>query len=176
MTSFARSESMNVIVTAGPAGSWRIGGPAPAGNCAGSPGGHASEGLTMQMSNTGKTSMPPVSPPSTGGSSDACSTTVSPASACVIVGEPDGETDGETDGEADSDGVPDADGPGDAESPGAGVLPGPPGGSGGIGTTSGPTTCGGTPPGGKAHIAAIRSPPHAAANASTIDAGHQSPW
>ena len=62
------------------------------------------------------------------------------------------------------------------EATGAGVDDGPPPLSAGIGSTSGPMTSGGTPPGGKAHIARTRPPPNEPANWSTTDAGHQSPW
>ena len=80
-------------------------------------------------------------------------------------GDAAGDADGEPDGVA-----PEAVGPG----VGVGVGDEPPV-SAGIGSTSGPTTFGGTPPGGKAHIARTRPPPNAPANASTTDAGHQSP-
>ena len=73
-------------------------------------------------------------------------------------------------------------GSGGAATLGAGVSPGASEGAGppppelGIGCTSAPTTSGGVPPGGKPHIAVTRPPPNDVANASTIEAGHQSPW
>src|SRR6185436_15473498 len=77
-----------------------------------------------------------------------------------------GDADGPSDGDAD--GLADGDGPG--------VTAGPWSPDGGSGTTSGPVTSGGTPLGGKTHAAGMRPPPNAVPKASTIDAGHHSPW
>jgi hypothetical protein len=85
-------------------------------------------------------------------------------------GSPDG--DGLAPGEGEADGSLDGDGP--AEDDGPGDTAGPWSPDGGSGTTSGPVTSGGMPPGGKTHAAGMRPPPNAVANASTIEAGHHS--
>ncbi len=154
IATLGRSESTNTTVTVGPGVTWTGG--ASNWNVASTPSGHpAGGGSTRQIVKIGIRIWPPRSPP--------------PSSGVSMAGVTGGMSPGSMTGGAV--GVA----PGAGVVPGFGVGPFPPPPPCGIGSTSGPTTSGGTPPGGKPHIAGTRPPPKAVPKASTTDAGHQSP-
>ena len=151
IATFGRSESTNTTLTLGPRGTFttlNLSNWKVASMPVGQP---AGGGVRKQIVRPGMRTTPPTSESPIGVSRTGVTGVMSPGS--MIVGDADGF----------------------ALSPGAGDDPPPPPPPCGIGSTSGPTTSGGTPPGGKPHMAGIRPPPNAVPNASTTDAGHQSP-